>query len=179
MHKQTQAGFTLVELVIVIVLLGLLAVTAFPRYLDVTDQAQTASVKGVAGGLASGVAIFKGQWTADGNSSGTEGAVVTLDGETFIANENGWPTQLTAGGDETSDGGSTDECEEVFNFIMQNPPATHTTGPIGASDEYSVSVQNNNPDLCRYELIVNGAIDIDNRFFDYNLANGQVTLSLP
>ena len=40
------AGFSLIELVIVIVILGILAVTALPRFLDVTDEAKKASVEG-------------------------------------------------------------------------------------------------------------------------------------
>ncbi|MBS4697495.1 type II secretion system protein, partial [Aeromonas allosaccharophila] len=39
------AGFSLIELVIVIVILGILAVTALPRFLDVTDEAKKASVE--------------------------------------------------------------------------------------------------------------------------------------
>lgn len=40
-------GFSLIELVIVIVILGILAVTALPRFLDATDEAKKASVEGL------------------------------------------------------------------------------------------------------------------------------------
>lgn len=53
--KKMQQGFSLVELVIVIVVVGLLAVAALPRFLDVTDEAKKASIEGVAGGFATGV----------------------------------------------------------------------------------------------------------------------------
>ena len=49
-NMKNSSGFTLIELVIVIVILGILAVTALPRYLDVTEEAKNASVEGVAGG---------------------------------------------------------------------------------------------------------------------------------
>lgn len=49
--KKMQQGFSLVELVIVIVVVGLLAVAALPRFLDVTDEAKKASIEGVAGAL--------------------------------------------------------------------------------------------------------------------------------
>lgn len=53
------AGFSLIELVIVIVILGILAVTALPRFLDVTDEAKKASVEGVSGGFATGVSLVR------------------------------------------------------------------------------------------------------------------------
>ena len=45
---KNQKGFSLVELVIVIVVVGLLAVAALPRFLDVTDEAKKSSIEGVA-----------------------------------------------------------------------------------------------------------------------------------
>lgn len=55
--KQQQSGFTLVELVMVIVILGILAVTAIPTFINLSGDAQQAATNGVAGGLASGSAI--------------------------------------------------------------------------------------------------------------------------
>ncbi|MEH6557958.1 MAG: prepilin-type N-terminal cleavage/methylation domain-containing protein [Oceanicoccus sp.] len=176
-RRRRESGFTLVELVIVIVLLGLLAVAALPRFLDITDQAQTAAVEGVAGGFTMGTALVRAQWMADGNGFGSAGTVVTVDGGDILTNENGWPAQTSAG-DASFNSQTAADCLEVWNFVMQNPPRA-TIGSIANNDNYLVSALSSSPNICVFTLIVNGEEDPLDRNFDYNLATGQVLVNLP
>ena len=88
-----QAGFTLIELVLVIVILGILAATALPRFSDLSTDARLASINGVAGGVRSAAALAKATQLAQGLLSD---ATVNMDG-TNVTMANGYPTS-TAGG---------------------------------------------------------------------------------
>jgi len=55
--KQVQRGFTLIELVMVIVILGVLAAVAIPKFLDLSSNANTAATQGVAGAISSASSV--------------------------------------------------------------------------------------------------------------------------
>ncbi|MCK5790075.1 MULTISPECIES: type II secretion system protein [unclassified Ketobacter] len=96
--KKQQSGFTLIELIMVIVILGILSAFALPRFADLSSDAQAAARSGVLGSLRSGSAIAHAACLADAgcDQSAATGETVTLEGQT-VAMAYGYPA-ATAGG---------------------------------------------------------------------------------
>ncbi|NRA54589.1 MAG: type II secretion system protein [Gammaproteobacteria bacterium] len=189
-----QQGFSLIELIIVVVILSLLAVTALPRFLNITEQAEDAAVEGVAGGFSAAVGLVRAEWEIEGRPSDSD-AYITMSSTKVRVNQFGFPT-AGAGGSGANlapDQMTASACKTVFDKVMQSPVRSVIAGQDASNVRYYISVQSNSGttdndnayDLCLYHLVATLSIKKtngipagnslnDGNLFTYNPATGQI-----
>jgi len=137
MKMKRLGGFTLIELVVVIALLGILAAFAIPRFASLEREARSATTQGLSGSVRSAAAMAHGLYLATGASP------VNMEGNGIVI-VNGYPNAATIG-DTLAD-------STGFAVTVDAPAAGSTTfAKTGASGTcevvYTEAVVNNPPSI--------------------------------
>jgi len=126
--SKSARGFTLIELVVVITILGILAAFAIPRFMSLESQARIATVNSLAGSVRSASSLTHSLWIASGSP-----ATVAMEGTT-ITMSNGYPNLATI--DDTLQdfsGFTYDATTGVFSKTGATTPATCSVTYVAAA----------------------------------------------
>lgn len=157
MHREQ--GFTLLELVVVILIIALLAAVALPRLMSASDDAHAASVNGTAGALAAGVAMVRAQWELNraNGRGGLDNVAGFGDGDVDV-NEQGWPVATRSGPGAAG-------CAELWRgVLLGSAPSVAVRGSAAYLSEFAAP-------LCRYRY------QNDTRRIEYDTRTGAVIVA--
>lgn len=162
-----QKGFTLIELVVVIVILGILAATAAPKFIDLTDDAHKAVFTGISAAFKSGVQQVHIAWLIRGNKKAVQNFIEISDplaGGDLSVNSAGYPAD-TRGTSLTLN--SKNDCLDVWRAVLDSQDAV-----VGDDNDDDFKATYNGDNSCTYSYTKQPLLTVD-----YNSLNGDITIN--
>jgi len=161
--RESTKGFTLIELVAVIVLLGVLAVTALPRYISLSEGVHSSAVRGTGAAFKAGVDQVHLLWIVRGSAGAIQNFIpldLASSGGDLGVHSNGWPAD-TRGTSLTMN--STNDCVDVWRAVM----TTSSPSVAGAGDADYIAARSGGNCTYTYQALTTLSIT-------YNSNSGSV-----
>lgn len=171
-----QSGFTIIELVVVIILLGIMAATALPRFMDVTDEAHASVVDGVQGGLQSGMALYRAEWIAEGQANASS---ADADWGGLRVTTGGYPYGTVDNSATRDDVVNSVDCSAVFSNVLQAGAPSITSvaaaaNVVGVTTDFATHVASTD-DCLYYYTAETSASGSTVATLAYDTETGQIT----
>lgn len=170
-------GFTLIELVVVIIILGILAVTAVPKFLNFKEDAIAATYSGYIAALKDGMKLAKSRWYLDGKQSPVE-----INGVQMYFTSKGVPKAV--GTDTNGDTTDSANCAAIWNAIVKSSQvmkqynsAGCTTGDFSQCDMYTIGADQSDggPNAaCRFRVVKEDKSGARLEDIVYRISDGDV-----
>lgn len=160
-----QSGFTLIELIVVILILGILGATALPKFVNVENEAHVGSHQGVSGAWQAAVMLTHAKWLAQGKPTGPVGINIDT-GVDVQVNANGWPVNVSGTSTINAAG-----CAAVWGLLLQN---NAPTAGAGSTFDYDTTSSNTPVDSCQFlytKTATSGDLDIE-----YETVTGNINI---
>jgi len=152
--KYLNRGFTLIELIIVIVLLGLITIIAAPKFISLHDDAELVVAKNYAAVLQQEIKFVNARWILNGHSSRVSNLVGYGDNNLDL-NDNGFVLGIDKGEPMSASfniGQGTKGCVDIWQNLIENYPSVSHNKDDQDYRSYRSKGINNNQSKCTYVL---------------------------
>ena len=177
-----QVGFTLIELIIVVAILGVISVIALPRFIDISSDAEISTAKSASAAFQSGIELAHYHWVLTYNGN----AVTRVDGildDNVNFNQSGF---IVDAGDYQHPSGTTNltlndnRCGRVWNAVLNYSPSLHPSGAgtkrgngstryYTSNEDGTFIVSSSSQNTCTYALLSDSQVTIE-----YDASEGNV-----